>query len=238
MIEYIDPVFQPIALGKSLGVYALEALLRFRGGESNAAPSSLIRIWEKSGFIAVIDIAMILKVASELKCYPKKYRISVNVSVRTIEDASKECIEALSKLGEVALKVIVEITETYPVTNKSAVSRFASSCRDRGLLIALDDCSPGRQFISREYIRLFKPNFMKMDGPFLSDCFSCDSKRDDFRRLVDLANAAKSIVMAEHVDSKAKLDFVHGVGVRLTQGFFIGKPVKISMVQYPHCHES
>lgn len=62
--NFIEPHFQPIVGTRDHIPYAYEALLRLKG--SDDLPQALFRQWESSGYVTVIDRAMVRYIAAAL----------------------------------------------------------------------------------------------------------------------------------------------------------------------------
>ncbi|MCB1964955.1 MAG: EAL domain-containing protein [Candidatus Accumulibacter sp.] len=221
--KYIEPHFQPIVWSKGTGSYAYEALFRFKG--SDTLPMHLFRRWEKSGYVAVVDCAMVRKVHEALQGTRGMYRVAVNVSARTLALAPNEYFKEVTALAKTARRVIVEVTETYPVENAEALAAFVARCKAHQIYVALDDCKPPHEFCESAFTGLVKPHFLKIDGELLARCFLAGS-REPLRDVVRLARAIGAVVIAEWIDSPAKRDFAAGVGANMLQGDWIAKPAQ------------
>jgi EAL domain-containing protein (putative c-di-GMP-specific phosphodiesterase class I) len=220
--SFVEPHFQSIVVNGSCEVYAAEALCRIRN--SGALPSSLIKMWERSGFMANIDLAMIrsLKALFARRPEPVDCRIAVNVSARTIESAGAACLDALRELAPLARRVIVEITETYSPSDWRVVTDFSLQVKENGMHVALDDCAPSNIFWERNFVKVVAPRLLKLDGDLLHECFESGNP-DQILRLMDLANRVGALVVAERVDSERKNEFAASHGINLMQGWFYDK---------------
>ncbi|BAP88344.1 putative uncharacterized protein [Burkholderiales bacterium GJ-E10] len=228
MRQFIEPVFQPIAdaHGRTFG---LEALLRFRG-YPDRSPDQSLRRWEKTGFIRTVDRAMLASVVEALAridFFDRPTRVAVNVSVATIEADGDGYRAALGALADLVQRVIVEVTETAPITNAASVLRFAAECRAAGYHLALDDCKPSHPYGREEFMRSVFPTLVKIDGEFLCRCHAA-GEVSALRRMIDAAHALGARVIAEHVADEAIRDFALRQGADLLQGFAIGRPASLA----------
>ena len=231
MKQFIEPVFQPIAdaHGRTFG---LEALLRLRGYPDRSQEQSLRR-WEKTGFIRTVDRAMLASVVeaiARIDFFDRPMRIAVNVSVATIEADGDGYRAALGALAGLVQRVIVEMTETAPITDAASVLRFAAECRAAGHHLALDDCHPSHPYGREEFMRRVFPTLIKIDGEFLRQCH-VNGHVSDLRRMIDAAHALGARVIAEHVADEAIRDFALLQGADLLQGFAIGRPAPLRRVE-------
>lgn len=222
--KLLEPLFQPIqdTTGKT---YAFEALLRFHG-HANHSPISMIRRWEKTGFIRFIDLAMLDSIEHAVKATAWRPRLAVNVSIATIERGGADYLAALNRLAADSLRLIVELTETAPITDAAAVLRFASACRSNGVLIALDDCAPGHPYGTAAFIEHMRPDLVKIDGGFLLTSFKSGDVKE-LQQLIDTAHSFKALVIAEHISSPELHQFAIALGVNFVQGYAVGMPAPL-----------
>jgi len=221
--RYLVPMFQPVVVANNQLIYSLEALFRFKD-QARLSPRT-IRNWETSGYIKHIDLAMTRCICSALKTQETRFRISINVSVRTIFDAGSEYIEAAAKLLPYTPRLIIEITETFEIPDQRVmtIKAFTDECRAKGIRIALDDCSPDHIFWQDGFIREISPDYLKVDGDFLDACFRHDTKAP----IAHLGKMAKEIdakLIGEKIDSPEKFIFAKDAGIVLLQGHHFGTP--------------
>lgn len=228
IIALLEPHFQPIVSVQ--GHYAYEALMRLRG--STTAPPRQMAAWERSGFISVMDRAMVRKVALILANKPGRHRVAVNVSAKTLEVAPAEYLAELDALRKVAKRVIVEITETYPIANVANIAEFAAKCVALSMYVALDDCKPETPFFDLDFIKTVRPNFLKVDGQFLAECHA-QGRRAPVLEVVRRAGDVNAAVIAEWIDSDAKRAYAASLGAPLLQGYWFGRPGVINHYQPP-----
>lgn len=220
MHRSIELLFQPIedAAGAT---YAYEALLRLKG--SDASPAPYIEFWERTGFIGNVDIAVLRTLSHTLAGSSIRPRVSVNVSVSTIEKAGAEYLAELARLVPLSAGLIVELTETFPVTDASALLRFVQACRSNGYALALDDCRPGMPYADPQFIAACRPQFVKLDGTYLQECFQAGDTAG-LSAVIQAAKQAGACVIAEFIDSEAVRDFAFAAGADYVQGFQVGRP--------------
>lgn len=224
MHELLEPLFQPIVDASGV-TYAYEALLRFKG-RSNDSPQFIVEQWEKSGFISVVDLAMLSSIGTAVKTASWRPRLAVNVSIATIERDGAGYLSELGRLAKHARGLIVELTETAPVNDLGSVIRFARQCRAHGYVVALDDCRPGHTYGTAEFLGSMRPDLVKVDGIFLQDSFS-SGHTDPLREMIRVAHSFKARVIAEHISSESLRVFALSLGVNFMQGYAVGMPASL-----------
>ncbi len=224
MKALIEPQFQSILTVRDQSLYAVEALFRFKG--QNTLPARHFQKWERTGYIKYIDIAVLQTVAELVAKYKFADRVAVNVSARTIEDASEEYFRELLALAGKLPRLIVEVTETYAITNCRKLIAFSKMCAATDIHVCLDDCAPPHQFCDGKFIKAVRPKLMKIDAEVITRAFDTGAAHelDPLRGLVQRAKEAGAGIVAEGVDSPGKLDFVRTLGIDYWQGFHADKP--------------
>lgn len=223
--NYIEPLFQPI-FNRDGSVFAYEALLRLRNHPFG--PAKLVQRWENTGYIPALDLAMVRRIGELLIANDTRPRIAINVSIVTVQAAGKAYLAALQEIAPHAGQIIVELTETKPVTDLAAVTNFYRACRAQGFLVALDDCQPGHLYAAPEFIGNIKPQLLKIDGPFLIACFHDAQHLPDLERIVQAARAVDAQVIAEFISSIELREFALQIGADYVQGFALGLPAPLA----------
>jgi EAL domain-containing protein (putative c-di-GMP-specific phosphodiesterase class I) len=70
---------------------------------------------------------------------------------------------------------------------------------------------------------------IKLDARFVRGSAGNDSRRTAVQRLVDVAVALGAEVVAEGVESRDDMRFLHSLGVPLAQGFLWGRPRELEV---------
>ncbi|BAP88984.1 diguanylate cyclase/phosphodiesterase [Burkholderiales bacterium GJ-E10] len=223
----VAPLFQPIA-NFSGKIYAYEALMRI-AGRLEDSPADHIRRWEQSGFIGIADRAMVRAVAAAVAMLPYRPRIAINASVRTIETAGADYLAGLAPLIPRSQRVIVELTETAPVRDSVAITRFVGACRDSGIHVALDDCRPDHPYGSEEFIRLVRPSIIKIDGIALHQAIRSGTTKE-MRRLIGIAHRQNAHVVIEYVTDALLYAYAFSIGADFVQGVHVGIPAPLPAV--------
>lgn len=225
MKNLIESAFQPILDIASAKISHYEALTRIRLDPTNTGHGKLIQLAEKHHFIHEIDLA-ILDIAVR-RAMAHNLSVAVNLSPLTIELCSDEILETIEGYGGFGRNIILEITESLPIRNRKKLHYFINAVKGMGCKIAFDDYGNGFGHFTEEMVKEFKPNFLKLDGVILS---RADLKQD-FRGIEHACELAYSIgaeIIAEYVDSVAKLQILQHFNIRYAQGFLVGRAARSS----------
>lgn len=154
--------------------------------------------------------------------------IGVNVSALTVALAPDAYLMEIEALAAEAERVIVEITETFPIPDLAALVYFARRCEEVGVFVALDDCTPNHDFCSPVVVQRVRPHILKIDGVLFNDCFN----HGTVKPLVEIIKLATSIgaeTVAEHIATRDMRDWASRLGVGLLQGYYFGEATPLTL---------
>jgi diguanylate cyclase (GGDEF)-like protein/PAS domain S-box-containing protein len=223
--------YQPIVDLQIGQVAHFEALIRWdRPGVGLVRPDAFIPVAEETGIIMEIGLWVLCCAAADCARWQSVapgVGISVNVSVRQFEsgDLVSSVQDALRRTGLAPELLTLEITESVMLDHTDRNAAIMRRIRDLGVHISLDDFGSG--FSSLTYLRLLPIDSLKIDRLFLQSFGS--TWRDDamLRAIVNLGTTYDLVVVAEGIDTEAKLAAVRAVGCRYGQGFLFSKPMPI-----------
>ncbi len=224
MRNVVHPVFMPIFDSKTGALACYEALARTHSGYEHGP---LLFTAEKYGFIHSIDVTMLDQVVTLMRLHPN-VKMSVNVSVRTIEHDGADYLSAVYKHMDVISRIVFEITETVQISDMKQIRTFIEAVRVLGGRIAVDDFGSG--YFSMSEIEAINPDFVKLSTDFVNEI---EGRAGEILFLRDRVNGYRGgRIIAEHVDSLEKLVLLSRLGIELTQGYFWGKPLEYHFL--PH----
>lgn len=229
MKKTIKPLYQPIVDFNTGTVLHYEALARTKNTVGDHG--RLIALGESTGFIDLIDIAMLEHVVEDLRGSPR-VKVAVNVSGVTIEHSCNELLSIIFKRMEFMQRMVFEITETSDICDQRMLSRFLLSVRLLGASVALDDFGSG--FCTLDMIRKVKPEYVKLDGNVVRD-FDDTGDAAVIREVVNLVHGYGGEIIAEHVDSQRKVDAMRNLGIHYLQGFYVGEFVTDLPIVWGSC---
>lgn len=226
ILSSIRPHFQPIVTSHKHSLYAVEALLRLP--DVDISRDVLFRRWEATGEVVDIDMTMVRRVLSAVRtAQTAPHTIGVNVSALTVAISPDAYLVEIEELAHVAERVIVEITETFPIPDPSVLVYFARKCEALGVFVALDDCTPSHEFCSPSLLQRVRPHILKIDGPLFNDCFNRGTVKP-LEEIIALAQSIGAETVAEHIATRDMRDWASGLGVGLLQGYYFGEATPLS----------
>jgi diguanylate cyclase (GGDEF)-like protein len=214
-----------------------ELLLRLEDGhEPRLGPGEFLPAAERSGLVLEIDRWVAGTAIDALVAHPYPgLRFNVNVSGRTLEDEEfgDFVLDRIAAAGVAPGRLGFEITETAAVTNLNAARMLAQQLRASGCRISLDDFGAG--FGSFVHLKQLPITGVKIDGEFVRaiDYGSRDTVL--VQGIVDIARGLGVSVVAEWVERASQVDALRRLGVRVAQGFHLGKPEPLrDLLSRPH----
>ncbi|MET9225916.1 EAL domain-containing protein [Lentzea sp. NPDC003310] len=206
-----------------------ELLLRLEDGqEPYLGPADFLPVAERSNLILDVDRWVLSTAIDALVEQPDpRLRFNVNVSGRTLEDPDFGgfVLDRLGSAGVAPGRLGLEITETAAVTNLDAAVALATQLRGFGCRITLDDFGSG--FGSFVHLKHLPITGIKIDGEFVKGIETSEADAVLVSGIVQIANGLGLSSVAEWVERPSQVDALRKLGVRVGQGFHLGRPVPL-----------
>ncbi len=221
-------LYQPqvsLLTGRIVGV---EALIRWRDGNTIIPPDQFIAVAESSGLILPLGKWVLETALAQQKQWRSQgipVRMAVNVSTRQIieDDSFVDFVSAaLQAHGTQPSELEIEVTETMVISDmESGVGRLRQ-LQQMGVQIAIDDFGTG--YSSLGQLRHLPVNRLKIDRVFIQ---GLDSNPDDFHiaeMIIRMGHAIKLSVLAEGVETAEQRDILEDMNCDEVQGYLYAKP--------------
>jgi len=229
--KQVVPYFQPIVDVKEHRILAYEVLTRIVTPQKVYPAVDFIEAAEGMGAIGKIDYLLMEQAFDTVKRHAYRGKLFLNLSPKAL--VMNEFIPTLrllmSKYGVEPSQMVFEITERDTVKNLSLIEKTIQGMRSDGFQFAIDDFGSG--YSSFQYIKLFKVDFLKIDGEFIRNMTGNGGLETAIVK--NIANLAMSLgikTIAEYVESETILDSVRSSGIDYAQGYHIQRPT-VEMVQ-------
>lgn len=210
-------VFQPIVELESGLVVGVEALARF-DSIPRMGPQEWFADAAAGGLAVELEMAAMKQALSQLDETPPGVYIGVNLSPDTV--LSPEFVHAFDFVP--ADRVLIEITEHAPIDDYDALAAALASFRARGGRLAVDDAGAG--FASLRHILSLSPDVIKLDLSLVRGLDADRSRRALAEALISFANGIGASIVAEGIETADELQALRALGVRLGQGYYLGRP--------------
>ncbi len=232
--ERLTILFQPIVAAADLGIHGYEALTRGPSNSPLHAPAGL--------FDAAYRAGMLLEL--ECTCWRLAYRrflelglpghLFLNISPYSLTCPGRPLLRALQQNGEFILqpeRIVIEITEQYPIDDFATVVQAASEYRIHGFHLAIDDLGAG--YAGLRLWSELRPDYVKIDSHFLQRIHKDPIKQEFVRSIRDIALGTKSRVIAEGIETRDEYQVIRQLGIGLGQGYHFSRPKSRPPLELP-----
>jgi diguanylate cyclase (GGDEF)-like protein/PAS domain S-box-containing protein len=222
--------YQPLVEIATRRIVGAEALIRWNHPVRGLMkPSDFIPIAEQSGLIIPIGEWVLRSACDQTRQWHNEgnehLRVAVNLSARQFQqpDLANLVERVLADTGLSAELLDIEITESTAMQNADLTLGTLSRLKSMGVRISIDDF--GRGYSSLSYLKRFPIDTVKIDKDFVRDLTSDNNDAAIVTAIVSMAHALKLHVVAEGVETEEQLAFLQGLGCKVAQGHFFGRPV-------------
>jgi diguanylate cyclase (GGDEF)-like protein len=224
--------YQPIIDLSGKNKKSYEALVRWYKSDEVIIPAAFIPVAEMYGLISDIDFYVLRRVCENYKRF--RYHgcdnVSVNLSAQTIinSDLTKEIRKLIEEFDVAPTFLTFEITETAIIRNENKTFTNINSLNKLGFKVNLDDFGTG--YSSLNHLRTFPVNAIKIDKKFIDGIGHNHKDELVITAIVNLATNLGIEIIAEGVECKEQVDFLHTNGCHKIQGYYFGKPMKLEEI--------
>jgi diguanylate cyclase (GGDEF)-like protein len=225
--------YQPIVALESGAVAGVEALARWRHHGQLVPAGQFMAFAERTGQIVAIG-RLILEVVERdlhkvLAALPADGFLAINLSARELVDDIHLDRLLTGPLQASAGRVILEVTESSELLEKSDITHRLQRIRTAGYRLAVDDFGAGFSNFTR--LEAMRPDILKIDRALVARAGSGEEGGVAF--LAAARSVAESLhcpVIAEGVQTAAEREVVVATGITLAQGYLLGRPVPLDQL--------
>lgn len=222
--EQLQPVFQPIVDLTIPKITGYEALIRGPKDSKYHSPKALFDEAKASSMVIPLEYACI-----EVACrqYIEKQlqgKLFLNISPMSLikSHAERHIVELLQEFNLDRDKVVIELSEQYPLEDYQIISDAIYYLRDSGYEMAIDDLGAG--YSSLRVWSEFRPEYVKIDRHFIDGIDHDQVKYEFVRSIQDISRGLGCRVIAEGIETEAELKSISSLGVTHGQGYLLGRP--------------
>jgi EAL domain-containing protein (putative c-di-GMP-specific phosphodiesterase class I) len=226
----VTAAYQPIVDLETGETVAFEALARGPAGSALENPAALFNTARACGRIGELDaLCRQRAVQGMLEArLPRELLLFVNVEPASIGlrpepraiAPSEDDAETESE-GAGRLRIVMEITERALTSRPAELLALVERCRSRGWGIALDDV--GSDSRSLALISLIEPDVFKLDLGLVQSRATAEIAAV-VAAVEAQAERTGTLILAEGVETEEHLALARGMGARLGQGWYFGRP--------------
>jgi EAL domain-containing protein (putative c-di-GMP-specific phosphodiesterase class I) len=211
----VSAAFQPIIDLADRSIPAWEALGRTERGEP-LAPDEALAMAERVGRSTDLEVAFWDAVVAAGPP-PAGASLFVNLGGRALGDP-----RVIDRLASLPAYVVVEITEQVVAGGDANLSRAVAHWSAVGVRFAVDDIGAGYSSLRR--VLDLEPAYLKLDASLVQGLAVDARLRAALQAMATFAEAIDAQLVAEGVERPDDLEVLIDSGVRLAQGFLLGRP--------------
>lgn len=214
-------VYQPIVDLHSMQIVGAEALTRFAGQEMST------QAWFMEaadvGLAEELELAAVDAALAELPELPGDVYLALNVSPSTMILPQLRTMLKEHAPG----RIVLELTEHAVVPDYQLLHRALARLRKDGVRLAVDDAGAG--YATLRHILNLRPDIIKLDLELTRGIDGDLTRRALASALLAFAVEIDAVIVAEGIETEAELDTLLTVGVRMGQGYLLGKPAPLPL---------
>lgn len=225
----VTVLFQPLVFIKKKRVAGYRAFCK--GIDNNGAvidAGTLVVSADKLGLILQIERLFRKKSLEGFSSFHRRDRdalLSVNVSSSAIKSglSAKSFLSTLKSSGIDASNIIIELVESE-FEDTGMLAAFASSWREAGFMIAMDDFGTGSSNWDR--IALIRPDLVKLDRSIIEGISDDFFKQEVSHSLISLAHKAGALVVADGIETRDDALKMMELNADILQGDYFSVPCR------------
>ncbi|MBX9650584.1 MAG: EAL domain-containing protein, partial [Xanthobacteraceae bacterium] len=216
--------YQPQIRTGDGSIYGVEALARWHDPVlGDVSPLKFVRLAEECGLIEQIGLWSIREACGQLAAWRRAGLdvpcVSVNLSPLNFQNRSLAAVvaETLAANGLPPEALMLEITETVLMNERSVAIETMNDIRELGVGLSLDDFGTGYSSLSR--LAHLPIRELKIDRSFMQDIERDASALAIATAVVRVGQSLKMTVIAEGVETEGQRDVLKALGCDVIQGF-------------------
>ena len=222
--------YQPKVSLESGRITGAEALLRWEHPvRGMIMPGIFIPLAEETGLIQPIGEWVLQNICLQIKAWQAQglpvVPIAANLSARQFrkDDLVETVQRILRETGLSPHLLELELTESMIMRDPQSAAATMQQLNILGVSLALDDFGTG--YSSLNYLRRFPVDSLKIDRSFISDVADDPSAAAVTTSIIAIAHSLGLQAVAEGVETKEQLDFLHECGCDSYQGYLYSTPL-------------
>ena len=221
--------YQPLVDAGTLGIAGAEALLRWSADEfGSVSPAEFIPVLESYGLIGTVGRWVLEQAVGQCAAWDRirpDFIMNVNISyLQLLETDFVPFVERLlAQAGVEPSRIVLEMTESYFVTDLEALRATFDQLRAIGIRLAMDDFGTG--YSSLGLLSQSPADIVKIDRLFIKNIHVESFNRAFIDAVIDLCHSVDIEVTVEGVEERTELDTVRAIGADSVQGFLVSHPL-------------
>ncbi|MGH2868077.1 MAG: EAL domain-containing protein [Solirubrobacteraceae bacterium] len=209
---------QPIVATDDGHAHAYEALARFQTA-GTSSPLHWFALADELGLRDELELACLREALKLFDGRPEGTLLSVNLSGPLLLDVrTRDLLNGRTTL----LGLILEVTENSLLEDTPGMHARITELIGHGVRFAVDDMGAG--YSGLRQITTVRPSYLKLDRSLISAIDTDPDRGALVSALLGYARQTGGHLVAEGVETAAELETLTQLGVKLVQGFYLGRP--------------
>lgn len=228
----ITTLFQPIASLKTNEIYGYEALSRGPSDSPLHSPLNLFDAASRHGRIAELDLLcreLAIQQFGQLNLPHKLFLNTIPALLLQKDYQHGLTLEFLRWANLTPYRVVIELTEQYPIDDYRLMRDATAHYREMGFSIALDDLGAGYAGL-RTWSEL-KPDYVKLDRHFIQNIHDDRTKFQFVKSILDIAHSINCKVIAEGIEIREEYLATDEMKIDFGQGYYFARPTNRPLKQ-------
>lgn len=223
--------YQPIYNLATGTLAGFESLVRWSLPQRGMIPAATrISIAEETGLVQPLTLNLFRRACAQLHewqtrySHPSPLMVSVNLSRQLVLEPGiiADLTRIIRECNVSPDSIIMEITETALITEKSPAPDVFTQLRELGVWLHLDDFGTGYSSLSCLYT--LPLSGIKIDRSFLLRACANPRQLAVLEAIANIAKALQLTVTVEGIETTEQLHAMRSLGVSMGQGFLFGAP--------------
>lgn len=223
--------YQLITNIQDKSISGVETLLRWKHPKfGQVSPEKIISIAEESDLVLMIGKWVIETACEQLQQWIKLGYVTLHMAINMSTSQFNSKHDCVSLLKEQVQKyqfpnnaIQLEITESLLLEDSRAIMETLSQLKELGILLSIDDFGTG--YSSLSYLRRFPIDLLKIDQSFIQGINVGSGDDTLVKAIIAMGHSLNLKVVAEGVETREQLSFIHDHGCEFAQGYYFSKPV-------------
>ena len=224
--ERLQLVYQPMVDVETGQVRGHEAFARWSpDGVTWLGPDQFLPLAQATGRTGELTRLVLARALEEAKAAGADHELSINLSPRDVmRDGTAQALSAIVvDAGFSPHRLVLEITERSLQHDPKRAAVQLERLRELGFRIALDDFGTGWSSLSN--VRMLPLDRIKIDRGLATALADDPGARGIAGTIVGLAWQMGLECSIEGIESDGQLEMARALGLRLMQGYYLGRPL-------------
>lgn len=233
----IEVHYQPLVDLSDGEVIGVEALCRWKDKRGRpVSPAVFIPAAENTGAIMSVgrEVLRLSTEQSSAWAIVRGVGLTMSVNVSPVQLCDPGFVQRLADLvGSAAdrkYQLCIEITETAIIADPVSALTTLTALREMGAVIALDDFGTGQSSLT--YLAQLPIDIIKIDQSFVATVDVDPTSRALVNAVVHIASSLGAVTIAEGIETAGQLKALRQLGCTIGQGYYLGRPVEATRVDW------